>query len=54
MLKMEGVELEMISDVGMYQFIKKGTGGGVSYIAEIYNKPNNEPIKFNGKSRVSV
>ena len=54
MLKVEGVELEVISNVGMYQFIKKGTGGGVSYIAQIYSKPNNEPIKCNDKSRVSV
>lgn len=54
MLKVEGVELEVISNVGIYQFIKKGTGGGVSYIAQIYSKPNNEPIKCNDKSRVSV
>ena len=33
MLIMTGIKLELISDVGMFQFIEKGTRGGISYIA---------------------
>ena len=51
MLKMAVVELEMISDVGIYQFIEKGTRGGVSYLAQIYSKANNEAIKFYDKNK---
>ena len=32
MLNMIKVELEFISDAGIYLFFEKGTGGGVSYI----------------------
>ena len=30
MLKMTGIELEPISDIGMYLFTEKGTRGGIS------------------------
>ena len=42
MLKMTGVKLGKISDIDQYLFIKKGTRGGVSYIAKRYAKANNE------------
>ena len=38
MLKMTGVKLEKISDIGKYLFIEKGLRGGVSYIAKRYPK----------------
>ena len=42
MLKMTGVKLEKISDIDMYLFIKKGSRGGISYIAKRYAKANNK------------
>ena len=45
MLKMTGVELEKIADIGMYLFIEKGLRGGISYIAKRYNEAYNKYIK---------
>ena len=42
MLKMTGVKLEKISDIGMYLFIEKGLRGGISYLAKKYAKANNK------------
>ena len=42
MLKMTGVKLEKISDIGKYLFIEKGLKRGISYIAERYTKANNK------------
>ena len=37
-----GIKLEKISDIDTYLFIKKGTRGGISYIAKRYAKANNK------------
>ena len=42
MLKMTGVKLEKISDLGKYLFIEKGLRGGISYISKRYAKANNK------------
>ena len=41
MLKMTGVKLEKISDIGKYLFIEKGLRGGISYTTKRYAKANN-------------
>ena len=42
MLKRVNVELEKISDIDKYLFVKKGLRGGISYIAKRYAKANNK------------
>ena len=42
MLKMTGVKLEKIFNIGMYLFIEKGLTGGISYIAKRYSEANNK------------
>ena len=40
MLKMNGIELELISDMGIHLSIVKGMRQGISYIAKRYSKAN--------------
>ena len=42
MLKITGVELELISDIDINLFIEKGMRGGISYIAKRHSKANNK------------
>ena len=45
MLKMTGIKLELMTDVDTFQFIEKGTRGGISYIANRYGESNNKYMK---------
>ena len=45
MLKMTNVKLQLMTDIDMFEFIKKGMRGRVSYIANRYGNANNEYIK---------
>ena len=40
-LKMTGIELDLLSDTDMHLFIEKGISGGISYIAKRRSKANN-------------
>ena len=44
-LKMTGIKLELISDVGMHLFTEKGMRGGISYISKRHGKVD-EDNKF--------
>ena len=53
MLKVTDIKLELIIDIDMFQFIKKGMRGGVSYIANRYGKVNNKYMKEYDKNATS-
>ena len=53
MLRMTGIELELISDIDMHLFIEKGMRGGISYIAKRHSKANNKYIKYYDSSKES-
>ena len=45
MVKMTGIELELISDIDIHLFIEKGMRGGISYIAKRHSKANKKYMK---------
>ena len=54
MLKMTGINLELITDIDMYQMVEIGLRGGVSYIANRYSKPNNKYLSDYDKNVVHI
>ena len=42
MLKKTGIELELISDIGIHLFLEKGMTGGIFYNAKRYIEANNQ------------
>ena len=51
---MTRIKLELIDDIDMYLFIKKGMRGSISYIAKRYSKANNEYMGDYDKSKETV
>ena len=55
MLKMTNIKLELMTDIDMFQFIKKGMHGGVSYIGNRYGNTKqqvHERIRREGALKV--
>ena len=42
---MTDIKSQLMTDMGMFQFIEKGIHGGISYIANRYSKGNNKYTK---------
>ena len=53
MLKMTDIKLELMTDIDMFQFVEKGTRGGISYIANRYGEANNKYMKEYNKEKPS-
>ena len=53
MLKITGIELELISENGMYLFVEKEIRGGISYITKRFSKANNKYMKYYDDKKTS-
>ena len=53
MLKMTGIESDLISDIDIHLFIEKGMRGGISYIAKRHSKANNKYMECYDSSKES-
>ena len=53
MLKMTDIKLDLMTDIDMFQFIAKGTCGGISFIANRYGEANNKYMKEYKKEKSS-
>ena len=54
MLKMTGIELQLIDNIDMHLFIEKGMRGGISYISKRYSKANNVYMKDYDETKETV
>ena len=54
MLEMTRIELELISDIGMYLFIEKEMRVGISYFAERLSKTNNKYMQSCDNKKPSI
>ena len=54
MFKMTGIKLELMTNIDMFQFIEKGTRGGISYIANRYVEAKNKYMKEYKKEKPST
>ena len=54
MLKITGINLELITDIDIYLMVEKGLRGSVSYIANRYSKPNNKYLGDYDKNKKSL
>ena len=54
MLKKKKAELELMTDVDIYQFTEKDMRGEVSYNAQNYSKANDANMTLRGKNKSSI